>query len=221
MLEKVLEDVSKRVPAFRPEVILDVGANIGRSTNALRQAYKDAIIHAIEPAPEAFGQLSNDVGDDAGIHCHQVALGRMAGDGIVWAQGASPSNRVVRFGYQGKAEGTAIPIKIERGDDFLQVQGISHIDFLTIDAGPDDLEILSGFSTALAKQMISLYHLSAPINHDRKRGYNLVDACKFAHFAGYRLFRIAGQTNDKKTLELRRCQVVFISSGFVARHMRS
>jgi len=61
-----------------PQVIVDVGANVGDVALHLRRWFPGAAIHAIEPISATFRTLQERTRHDPNITCHQLALGAAA-----------------------------------------------------------------------------------------------------------------------------------------------
>lgn len=62
-----------------PEVIVDLGANIGISTAYFAARFPGAIVHAVEPNPHLARQLAENLAGFGNVRVHHFALG--AGDG--------------------------------------------------------------------------------------------------------------------------------------------
>ena len=60
-------------------VIVDVGANIGQFTNAVKLFYPDARVIAFEPDPEVFADLETNTAGLSNVTLHNEALGSEAG----------------------------------------------------------------------------------------------------------------------------------------------
>ena len=88
-------DFKTFLPALRMRVIFDVGANVGQSTRAFRQAYPKARIFALEPVQQSFEALKASCRGDANTQCFNLALGRREGRATMETSGSSVTNRIV------------------------------------------------------------------------------------------------------------------------------
>ncbi len=68
----------KRLGLIHPTV-LDVGANSGSYTLALKKKLPEVTIHAFEPSHTAFNSLLEKLGDIEGVHCHNLGFGKESG----------------------------------------------------------------------------------------------------------------------------------------------
>src|SRR5205085_6344363 len=62
-------------PALQPEVILDIGSNIGSSILFFRDQFPAATIYGFEPHPETFQVLQRNVGALPGVEVFNYGVG--------------------------------------------------------------------------------------------------------------------------------------------------
>jgi FkbM family methyltransferase len=56
--------------------VFDVGANVGTYSEEIYNSFRgDVLLHAFEPSPTAYAQLSARMGGRPGVHLHAVGLG--------------------------------------------------------------------------------------------------------------------------------------------------
>lgn len=79
LYEVVLEDEYELPQRFEPGVILDLGSHIGASVFALKRAYPNAAVIAVEPDARSFSRLTRNVTGFPDVTCLNVAVGREAG----------------------------------------------------------------------------------------------------------------------------------------------
>lgn len=72
-------DLAKRLPAFAPRTIFDIGANIGQSADRLMRWYPDASIHCFEPADSTYKMLAANMRPFSRVHCHRLAISSGSG----------------------------------------------------------------------------------------------------------------------------------------------
>jgi FkbM family methyltransferase len=78
---------------FEPDLIYDIGANIGVVAVILANIYPKAIIHAFEPQKTNFEILYKNCTPYQNIHLHAVGLGASSGSKKLW-----PSDSPTNFG---------------------------------------------------------------------------------------------------------------------------
>jgi predicted O-methyltransferase YrrM len=61
LYEVIVKDEYELLPGLEPGVILDLGSHIGASVIALKLAYPNAHIVAVEPDPRSFARLTRNV----------------------------------------------------------------------------------------------------------------------------------------------------------------
>jgi FkbM family methyltransferase len=100
LYEVIVEDEYELVPGIEPGVILDLGSHIGASVVALKLAYPNAHLVAVEPDPVSFARLTRNVATFSGVTCLNVAVGptaswqplyRQAGES--WGSSLLPTGR--------------------------------------------------------------------------------------------------------------------------------
>jgi FkbM family methyltransferase len=149
MRNRVITMLQKK--SIVPNLVFDVGANIGQSVLEFRQSFPEATIYAFEPIKAAFEKLSTIVDGDIKASAHQVGLSRTSGDATMTSSGHSTGNRIVRNNNNDRAV-EIVPLKT--GDDFCSERNIEYIDFLKIDAEGHDLDVVLGFRNMLISKKI-------------------------------------------------------------------
>src|SRR3546814_14863771 len=108
-------DAAKRL---RPgDIAIDCGANVGRFTRPIAEG--GATVHAFEPNPDAFAELSRNLAGFASVHLHQQAVAARPG--------------AVKLYLHEFAE--TDPVKWSTGSSLLAFKGnVREEDFVTVDA---------------------------------------------------------------------------------------
>jgi len=126
------------------DVFVDVGANWGcLALHAASFAGYDGHIHAFEPVPETFSDLSSLVqqaGLEGRVHCHQSALSDRAGEGKMILPDPAQS------GWAQISEDTSgFQVDLRRFDEM----GIAPPKLIKIDVEGHELEVLKGAEATL------------------------------------------------------------------------
>ena len=197
-----IRDFRKALPALQMKTIFDIGANVGRTVRALRDAYRKTDIYAFEPVQGTFALLQEAVGRDPQIKCFNMAFGDVKTKLRMDATPGSVKNRI-----SDQAEG--LEVDVRRGDEFCAEQGIDRINFLKIDTEGYDLKVCQGFSSMLQAGQIDLLQVESGLSPKNKLHVPLQAFKEYLEPIGYSLFRIYDQAGWPVA---RRCDAVFVSS---------
>ncbi|MDH2326375.1 FkbM family methyltransferase [Cereibacter sp. SYSU M97828] len=208
-----LSDITTRLPDWRPQVIFDVGANVGQTASSFAAAFPDAAIHAFEPVPAAFRKLAAVAEANPGVTAHNLALGKTRGTATMVAKGASTANHLAT-----EADPTEhlVEVQMTTGADMAAELGIDRISLLKIDTEGHDFDVLIGFSPILSRtDFVQIEASMNPYNRTHVPFRLLED---FLRHEGFLLFRFYEQTFEFKKQGrpvLRRTNPVFIHGSLV------
>jgi methyltransferase, FkbM family len=146
-------------------VIFDVGANVGKYSNLIREFSPSASIFAFEPHPETFKVLQ----DSANPHRYtaiNVALTDSVGttrlydyelhDNQKGSEHASLVEGVIESVHGGKS--VEWEVQTTTVDEFRARSGTGRIDLLKIDVEGNELKVLKGASQSLEQRQIDIIH---------------------------------------------------------------
>jgi FkbM family methyltransferase len=207
-MREQFRDFRTFLPSVRMRIIFDVGANVGQSTAAFRQAYPKARVFAFEPVRQSFDALSASCEGDANTRCFNLALGESQGRVTMEVSGSAVTNRIVT---KPKGQATTTDVEISTGDAFCAAHRVARIDFLKIDAEGYDLKVCAGFSDMIGRQNIELIQVETGMNPDNVTHVPLQEFVEFFQSSGYMLFRLYDQALHPRRPRLRRANAVFIS----------
>jgi len=148
------EDVAAYRKFVKPGgVVFDVGANIGQySLLASRLVGNTGRVYAFEPDTEVLKKLRENIDLNAPDNIHVVPKAVAAESGRMRFYPASEEKNQ-DIGSLLPAKGTcaneSVEVEVISLDDFCDINGIDHVDFLKIDAEGFDLEVLKGASQLL------------------------------------------------------------------------
>jgi FkbM family methyltransferase len=134
-------------PRWKPDVVFDVGANVGDTTLQLAARHPAAVIHAFEPVTDTYATLVQRTSGNSRIHAYQLALGASAGRARInlfehstlsslAASNTSPSARW--------EESTVSTI-----DTFCATRDIARINLLKTDTEGHELAVFAGANRIL------------------------------------------------------------------------
>jgi FkbM family methyltransferase len=211
----LVEAVNLHLPGYRPDVVFDVGANIGRTALAFARGFPEATVYAFEPVAATFQRLTENVAAEARIRPVNLALGRRAGRARMRIQSLSVSNRVATWRDYYRPHET---VTMTSGDAFCAEHSVERIGFLKIDAEGHDLEVLRGFTAMLKASRIDLAETEVGMNPENRTHASFGSVQSFLEHLGYRLFLLydfGRDTSFTGRVVLRRCNAVFASPKLV------
>lgn len=178
-------------------VILDVGANVGATTEKYLHHFPQSVVHAFEPFPPAFSELQNRYGQLGRVHLHKLAVSNgksirrfyvnknpatnsllpQAASASIWAdQPDSLESQEI------------IDVEATTLDLFSDQFGIGEIKVLKFDIQGGELLALEGCKSLLAQQRVRLVYsevMFVPV-YDGMPFYE--DVSGFLRKFGYSLF---------------------------------
>ncbi len=128
------------------DLILDVGANDGRTILRLRRYLPRTRIIAFEPIAETFDRLCAATAGMADVTCHRLALGATEEDREMYV-GAKGALNSLYPGFQASHRRERVPVTTL--DRFIDQANIDRAELLKIDTEGHDLEVLRGAERTL------------------------------------------------------------------------
>jgi FkbM family methyltransferase len=157
--------VSQILKGIASPVVFDVGANVGDYSLLVKQCMPSATVHAFEPARTTYEELVRRVkeaGSDVKAHNIGFSDSRKTVDLFSYAVEGKPTtilssiDQRLPTAVQEVRTNATEPIEVNTIDDFCEVEGIDHINFLKIDVEGHELSILRGAQRMLAKGAVSM-----------------------------------------------------------------
>jgi FkbM family methyltransferase len=134
-------------PRLRPEVILDIGSNIGGSILYFHRRFPGARIIGFEPHPETFAILQKNVADLSLVSVLNCGLGAASSRVTV----PTESINFGAFSTKGRRHGQTdqrgnVECELRRLDDVLHELGIDKVDLIKIDCEGAEADVFAGLS---------------------------------------------------------------------------
>jgi FkbM family methyltransferase len=142
------------VPAnLAPQVILDIGGNIGVASIYFSQLFPGAHIHTFEPVPANQALLRRNVATLKNVTVHPVALGKADGKvDIFWSE--EDANLGGFSLYRNNANtGKSLTIDVREAASYLAAQGIARADMIKIDTEGAEHDILTSIDDSMLAQV--------------------------------------------------------------------
>lgn len=205
--DPVFKFLELSTPLDEFQVVLDVGANVGKLTEQYLRHFPNAKVWAFEPASTTYNALRARFAHERRVELRQEALGSSQSTAPMLAVDNSLMNRIVDHVDPG---GRYEHVSVRTGDSFLVETGLPVIDFLKIDTEGHDLQVLIGFTAALQRKAIRFVQVEAGMNSTNMRHVPIQHFMQFLEPLGYHLYRVTGQVPelDGRGI-LRRADLVF------------
>ena len=175
VLHQVLLKTGKKAeyylpPRLKPQVILDIGSNIGASILYFHSQFPGATIVGFEPHPETFRILQSNVGTIPSVSVFNYGLGAINGRISARAETVNfgAFSTTSASGNRRRDTGT-IECEVRRIDDVLREIGISKVDLIKIDCEGAEADI---FAT-IPEELLGQCQWIVGELHDR-RGFDLL-----------------------------------------------
>jgi FkbM family methyltransferase len=173
-------------------IFFDIGANIGKYTLLLRQAWPDAEIWAFEPNPHTHEQLAKAMTGQR-IQCRNLGFGTENATQKLYVDTSNQLSshasiyKQVHAGYHHTNELDEVSFEMQTLDHFCSENQISLIDFLKIDTEGNELAVLQGAANMLAAGKLPIIQFEFGECHVFSRTF-LRDF--YDLLVGYRFFRL-------------------------------
>ena len=155
--EHFLRQLDQYLPAGQPDVVLDVGANIGSYSSRVKQLWPQARVYAFEPHSVSFERLSEQA-RRMGFEAFNAAASEVAGRATLYnrpgtnSETASLQAGVIEAGIGGSVVSSEVPVT--RLDEFVHDHGLHRISLLKIDTEGHELSVLRGIAQTLAAAQV-------------------------------------------------------------------
>jgi FkbM family methyltransferase len=176
-------------------LVLDVGANVGKYANRIKQLCPHATIYAFEPHPHSFARLQA-AAQRHGYHALNLgcsdAPGTLALYDYASGHGSSHASlyrEVIEDIHQKQShrQSRAITVEVTTLDQVIAAYGLQHITILKIDTEGHELHVLRGAQQAIQQQNIDLIQFEFNEMHVISRSF-LRDFSEM--LPGYRFYRL-------------------------------
>jgi FkbM family methyltransferase len=136
--------------------VFDVGANRGDWTREALMSLPNACLHSFEPIPETFAQLESHFGGNVRVHLNNTALSNQSKTLRMWVDDRDETMSMSSATASPSGGSREVFVACTTGDDYVNLQGIDHIDVLKIDVEGHEMEVLQGFHDSFGNGAIDL-----------------------------------------------------------------
>jgi FkbM family methyltransferase len=148
-------------PAGGKVCVIDVGANIGRWSEAMIDATRragridDLDLHAFEPSSYTFSRLLQALGGQR-VVLHRAALGDQCGASTLYVAAPGAGTNSLHRPASAMNQVPTEQVRITTLQDFVEVTRLGHIALVKIDTEGHDLAVLRGAQALLGERRISV-----------------------------------------------------------------
>jgi len=196
---EILHDLRALLADRPPCLIVDVGANVGQTTETMLRTFAEPRVIAFEPSPVSFGALRKKYGSHPRVRIEQCGLGER--------DGTLPFNISSDFSVNDSflMPTSAVPVEsllvpVRTLDRYCEEQGILAIDLLKVDTQGYDLSVLRGARRLLEGGQIRVFFVEVILAPMYEGQPTLTDFLEFANETGYALVGFYEQTYLNKEL---------------------
>ncbi|MBI1401941.1 MAG: FkbM family methyltransferase [Porphyrobacter sp.] len=176
---------------WRPQdLIIDVGANDGRSIRRWRRHIGKTRVLAFEPVAGTFAALLASVGMSGEVQCMRMALGEREEQLEIHLDDHSALNSFYR---ERTSSGRSEMVEVRTLDGVIEREGITSVQLLKIDAEGHDLQVLAGARKALEAGLFEIIQVEAGFGQHGLHDARLRDFIDVLHPAGYHLYAVTNQ----------------------------
>lgn len=191
--ENTLQSIIDFTAIFKPEVTLDIGANIGNHALVLSKNSKK--VYAFEPVQQVYEVLTKNIEINhlKNIFAFQLALSNTKGAQVIYLSDTNIGSSSLNA-FANASEQQTINTVI--GDDFLNASSIKRVDFIKIDVEGFEGQVIEGLEkTIKASRPIILMEWKSGISRDYFQQHALFETV----FADYQFFSL-GHSSSKKSI---------------------
>ena len=193
-LRRLLAD---RLVRSASPVLFEIGAGVGHGLEKLEPLFPAASVHAFEPHPTLFGELSAKSWSFAGIVFNSCALSDACGRQPFYLSGDRGSSSLLPFDpdslyIKGLGMHTEATIETEvlTLDSYCLDRGVGHIDFVSLVVQGCEAKVLAGAAGLLQRQAIDTIQIKIIFRNYYKRPASFFDVESILQPNGYRLISI-------------------------------
>jgi FkbM family methyltransferase len=149
----------------RPNIIYDIGANIGSWTLLAKAIFPDAEIHCFEPLESHCKKFATVTHDVSGVHLHTIALGSENGTRVMNVTNLSDASSLLKpveaCQFQPEIRLAAqTEVSVTRLDDYVTKHNLPLPDLIKVDVQGYELEVLRGGMKCLVSSVALISEVS-------------------------------------------------------------
>lgn len=214
LIKSELVDLAALFEGKPPQVIFDVGANVGFLTWHFRKIFPQAMVYAFEPDPVPRQTLESAHRDDPQIRIFPLAAADQNGELTFVQRSVSCNSSLMQAdGRSGGLGEHAIQVQARTLDHFCAEESVPRIDLLKIDTEGADLLVLQGAKNLLKNEAIDVIMLEVFFLPTYQQQATFDEIARFLSGYGYGLFNFYA---GRETAQGQVCygNAIFVRQGF-------
>ena len=209
-----------RLLAVAPvHTILDVGAHVGDTAQAYRARFPGAAIHALEPFPQSYHQLTKRFADDARVSAHHLAVADRPGRQRLYVNAIEVTNSLLPLIPSSAAIARAssehldetIDVDVVTLDAFCESHQVRAVDLLKMDIQGAELLALRGGAGLLQRRAVRLVYLEVSFQSLYRGQAFFTDIHSYLTSSGYVLFGLYNLMYSEHGLGW--CDAIFVPTS--------
>ncbi len=190
-------DLSRHQHLSAFKTIIDVGANRGEMSLEFARHFPEAQVHAFEPVPSTYEELTSRCAGNAQIHTVQKALSDEQTNATIYLQqdsGLNSLNDRVNLPEESR-EGCGIQVEVTTINSYAADRGIVHIDLLKTDTEGLDIKVMKGASDFIDHGKVTYILTEVGFNEDNVRNTPFEEVRSYLYKRGFKLRGFYDQSN--------------------------
>lgn len=179
--------LAQNLQSQQSPMVFDVGANIGKWSQATLEINPNAIIHVFEPSPTSYPLIANNHFPEH-VYINNLGLGDKAGELTFYEYGDSHSHNSL-YPRHDKPYMSKTTIQVDTLAHYCQTHQIDHINYLKIDTEGHDYYVLKGAISLLEQEKIDVIQFEYGNNYLDARLF-LKDMFDLIQDMNYSIYRI-------------------------------
>lgn len=176
------------------DVVIDAGANDGRTILRIQERLSSPRIFAFEPVSATYETLVRRTAHLDNVSCFQLALGAVPGRETIFLTDIDAMNS---FSPDWATTVGTEEVKVATVDGFMEEQGIDFVHFLKVDVEGHDLEVLKGAKQALSSSRIAIVQVEVGVDQLDRDQPSLEQIRSYLAPMGYYLYGIYNQCRQR------------------------
>ena len=211
--EAILRELRR---TLHPRLVIDVGANVGQFSVAVRHCIPDARIIAFEPLEPAASRFARLFAGQPGVGLHKCAIGPLRARQSMHVSKAADSSSLLAIGdnqtrvFPGTGESHREWVDVAPLSDFITAADMPQPVLLKIDTQGYELKVLAA-AEAVLPHISAVYVECAfiPFYQGQPLAHEVID---WLHVRGYRLRYVHAAARDPRGLTVQ-ADLLFTSVG--------
>ena len=196
------------------KTIIDIGANTGQSVLTFRSAFPQATIHAIEPLPDCFLQLTRNTSSFSKVLLYNTAVGNYTGIINIFENDYSPSSSVLPIGhthllnFPHAQNRSSFEVPIDTLSNLLISKDLAEPMLIKMDVQGYEKHVIEGGTNVLSRAKLLIVEVSLEELYEGQPLFD--DICAILSTIGFRYGGVFDQLVSPKTGMVLQQDAIFV-----------